>query len=45
MERTLVYQPAEVIYDRGGRGISEINGVKVQTSQNDQIRQTVATNG
>ena len=31
MERTLSYQPAEVIYDRGGRGISEINGVKIQT--------------
>ena len=31
MERTLSYQPKEVIYDRGGRGISEINGVKIQT--------------
>ena len=31
MERTLSYQPAEVIYDRGGRGTSEINGVKIQT--------------
>ena len=31
MERTLSYQPEEVIYDRGGRGISEINGVKIQT--------------
>ena len=30
MERTLSYQPEEVIYDRGGHGISEINGVKIQ---------------
>ena len=31
MERNLNYQPKEVIYDRGGRGIPEINGVQIST--------------
>ena len=31
LEKNLEYQPAEVIYDRGGRGASEINGVKIST--------------
>ena len=31
MERNLNYQPKEVIYDRGGRGITEINGVQIST--------------
>ncbi|GBD90970.1 hypothetical protein BMS3Abin04_01692 [bacterium BMS3Abin04] len=31
MEKNLDYQPEEVIYDRGGRGVSEINGVKIST--------------
>jgi len=31
MEKNLNYHPEEVIYDRGGRGVSEINGVKIST--------------
>jgi transposase, IS5 family len=31
IEETLCYQPEEVVYDRGGRGQSEINGVKIAT--------------
>lgn len=31
MEKNLDYLPEEVVYDRGGRGKSEINGVKVST--------------
>lgn len=31
MKTNLNYQPKEVIYDRGGRGISEIDGVKIST--------------
>ncbi len=31
MERNLDYQPQEVVYDRGGRGKTEINGVKIST--------------
>ncbi len=31
MERNLDYQPEEVIYDRGGRGKTEIKGVKILT--------------
>ncbi|MFN8255947.1 MAG: IS5 family transposase [Bacteroidales bacterium] len=31
MKMNLNYQPHEVIYDRGGRGQSEINGVKIST--------------
>lgn len=31
INKNLNYQPEEVIYDRGGRGIAEINGVKVST--------------
>jgi IS5 family transposase len=31
MEKNLNYQPEEVIYDRGGRGASKINGVKIST--------------
>ena len=30
-ERLLQYKPEEVIYDRGGRGKSEINGVRIST--------------
>jgi IS5 family transposase len=31
IKRNLNYQPEEVIYDRGGRGKAEINGVKILT--------------
>ena len=31
MERTINYQPKEVVYDRGGRGKTEINGVQIST--------------
>ncbi len=31
IKSNLNYQPEEVIYDRGGRGISEIDGVKIST--------------
>jgi transposase, IS5 family len=31
MEKNLSYQPEEVIYDRGGRGKTEICGVKIST--------------
>jgi transposase, IS5 family len=31
MEANLHYRPEEVIYDRGGRGRKEINGVKIST--------------
>ncbi|NOX65838.1 MAG: transposase [Chlorobi bacterium] len=31
MEKIFDYQPEEVIYDRGGRGLQEINGVKIST--------------
>lgn len=30
-ERLLQYKPEEVVYDRGGRGKSEINGVRIST--------------
>jgi transposase, IS5 family len=30
-ERLIQYKPEEVIYDRGGRGKSEINGVRIST--------------
>jgi IS5 family transposase len=30
-ERLLQYKPEEIVYDRGGRGKSEINGVKILT--------------
>ena len=40
MERTLSYQPEEVIYDRGGRGISEISD-----PQTTKYKKTVGTNG
>lgn len=31
IEKNLEYQPEEIIYDRGGRGATEINGVKIST--------------
>ncbi|KAF0149739.1 MAG: transposase IS4 family [Ignavibacteria bacterium] len=31
IEKNLAYQPEEIIYDRGGRGAAEINGVKIST--------------
>jgi transposase, IS5 family len=31
MKENLDYQPKEVVYDRGGRGKTEINGVKIST--------------
>jgi transposase, IS5 family len=31
IEKNLEYQPEEIIYDRGGRGAAEINGVKIST--------------
>ncbi len=31
IDENLAYQPEEIIYDRGGRGASEINGVKIST--------------
>ena len=31
MEKNLDYRPEEVIYDRGGRGVGEINGVRIST--------------
>lgn len=31
MESNLNFQPQEVVYDRGGRGKTEINGVKIST--------------
>jgi IS5 family transposase len=31
ISKNLSYQPEEVIYDRGGRGIPEINGTKIST--------------
>lgn len=31
MKKNFGYQPKEVIYDRGGRGRSQINGVKIST--------------
>jgi transposase, IS5 family len=31
MENNLNYQPQEVVYDRGGRGKTEINGVEIST--------------
>ncbi len=31
MKKNLSYQPQEVIYDRGGRGKTEIDGVKIST--------------
>lgn len=31
LQSNLGYQPKEVVYDRGGRGKAEINGVKIST--------------
>lgn len=31
IEKNLDYQPEEVVYDIGGRGVSEINGVRIST--------------
>jgi IS5 family transposase len=31
MDKNLNYHPEEVIYDRGGRGVTKINGVKIST--------------
>ena len=31
MEKNFNYQPEEIVYDRGGRGVSEINGVTIST--------------
>lgn len=43
VKKHLHYQPAETVYDRGGRGKSEINGVKISTPKkplkNDSISQ------
>jgi len=32
VERNFQYKPQEVVYDRGGRGRTEINGVKISTA-------------
>lgn len=40
IKENLQYQPDEVVYDRGGRGIIEINGVKISTPKIGKKRET-----
>jgi transposase, IS5 family len=40
MKRTLQYTPQEVVYDRGGRGKTQINGVTITTPDKPKSTQT-----
>jgi IS5 family transposase len=40
IEKNLNYQPEEIVYDRGGRGDKEINGVKISTPKPPLKRDT-----
>jgi len=41
MERILQYKPQEVVYDRGGRGKTQINGVQISTPNKPLKRDSV----
>lgn len=42
VKENLDYQPREMIYDRGGRGKSEINGVKISTPKKPLKRDSIS---